>query len=133
QTQQLSLRRRGGGRQASGTDLTNAARAPPETAAGTHEQVDETAWRPPTNLNRQFGDQKEGLCGLRRQPTGGSERPPGWKFQRLIALIVYRMVPAGALTVTVSPRRLPRSARPTGDSLLIRSRRGSASGDPTMV
>ena len=35
--------------------------------------------------------------------------------------------------VTVAPRRFPRSARPTGDSLLILSWSGSASGDPTIV
>lgn len=52
---------------------------------------------------------------------------------RRMALIVYRIVPAGTWTVTVSPFRFPRRARPTGDSLLMRSFEGSASADPTIV
>ncbi len=117
----------------SGTHLTTPPGAPPETAAGADGQVERDRLETANFLNRHSEIERRELCDPSGKPTGGSERPPEWMFQRLIALIVYRMVPAGALTVTVSPRRLPRSARPTGDSLLIRSRRGSASGDPTMV
>ena len=48
-----------------------------------------------------------------------------------IVVIVSSTTPAGALMVTVSPRFLPRSARPTGDLWLMRPCVGSASVGPT--
>jgi hypothetical protein len=47
--------------------------------------------------------------------------------------IVYVKSPAGTLTTIFSPFFLPRRARPTGLSLLIRPSVGLASVDPTIV
>src|SRR5207302_5210078 len=47
------------------------------------------------------------------------------------ALTVSWTVPAGTLTETRSPCRLPTSARPTGDSTAMRPAPGSASTAPT--
>src|SRR5881397_753355 len=54
-------------------------------------------------------------------------------YAQLTARIFISIMPAGTDSFTVSPALWPRSARPTGDSLLILPSPGDASADPTMV